>query len=164
MELSRYRPLTTDERDCRISADWVRVTLRLEVYRQSVRLGDKPIETDDTLILFSKWTLEVIVLMYHPLWREDRSVIYNCCWSSPAQSFSSPSPMGLLTILSQIRDSPLNLEGQVPVYIPQEQGTAVIPLGIGFPFRRLLRLAGLRWRYSTPPPLGICASPQLSFL
>jgi hypothetical protein len=23
-----------------------------------------------------------------------------------------------------------------------------------FPFRRLLRLAGLRWRYSTPPPLG----------
>jgi hypothetical protein len=21
-----------------------------------------------------------------------------------------------------------------------------------FPFRRLLRLAGLRWRYSTPPP------------
>jgi hypothetical protein len=25
-----------------------------------------------------------------------------------------------------------------------------------FPFRRLLRLAGLRWRYSTPPPHGIC--------
>jgi hypothetical protein len=25
-----------------------------------------------------------------------------------------------------------------------------------FPFRRLLRLAGLRWRYSTPPPQGIC--------
>jgi hypothetical protein len=24
-----------------------------------------------------------------------------------------------------------------------------------FPFRRLLRLAGLRWRYSTPPPHGI---------
>jgi hypothetical protein len=23
-----------------------------------------------------------------------------------------------------------------------------------FPFRRLLRLAGLRWRYSTPPPQG----------
>jgi hypothetical protein len=28
-----------------------------------------------------------------------------------------------------------------------------------FPFRRLLRLAGLRWRYSTPPPHGswLCA-------
>jgi hypothetical protein len=26
-----------------------------------------------------------------------------------------------------------------------------------FPFCRLLRLAGLRWRYSTPPPNGIVA-------
>jgi hypothetical protein len=25
-----------------------------------------------------------------------------------------------------------------------------------FPFRRLLRLAGSRWRYSTPPPHGFC--------
>jgi hypothetical protein len=60
------------------------------------------------------------------LWQEDRSVVCNCYWPSPAQSFSGPSPLGLL--LSQIRD---------------------------FPFRRLLRLAGLRWRYSTPPPHGI---------
>jgi hypothetical protein len=26
---------------------------------------------------------------------------------------------------------------------------------LGFPFRRLLRLARLRWRYSTPPPQEI---------
>jgi hypothetical protein len=26
-----------------------------------------------------------------------------------------------------------------------------------FPFRRLLRLAGSRWRYSTPPPHGLCS-------
>jgi hypothetical protein len=32
---------------------------------------------------------------------------------------------------------------------------ANIPLGIGFPFRCLLRFAGLRWRYSIPPPHGI---------
>jgi hypothetical protein len=32
------------------------------------------------------------------LWREDGSVVYNCCWSSPAQSFSCPSPMGLMAI------------------------------------------------------------------
>jgi hypothetical protein len=37
------------------------------------------------------------------------------------------------------------------IYIPQEQGGAVIPLGIGFPLHHLLRLAGLRWRYSKPP-------------
>jgi hypothetical protein len=29
-----------------------------------------------------------------------------------------------------------------------------------FPFRRLLRLAGLQWRYSTPPPHGICPKPK----
>jgi hypothetical protein len=47
-------------------------------------------------------------------------------------------------LLSQIRDSP-NLEGQ-------EQGGPVIRPGTGFLFCRLLRLAGLRCRYSTPPP------------
>jgi hypothetical protein len=46
--------------------------------------------------LFSNWTLAVIILTYH-FWREDVSV-YNCCWSSPAQSFSGPSPAGLMTI------------------------------------------------------------------
>jgi hypothetical protein len=34
------------------------------------------------------------------LWREDGSVVYNCCWSSPAQSFSSPSPVALVTIFN----------------------------------------------------------------
>jgi hypothetical protein len=56
--------------------------------------------------------------------------------------------------LSQIRDSP-NLESHVSVFIsPQEQGGPVILPGTGFPFRRLLRLARLRWRYSTLPPHG----------
>jgi hypothetical protein len=37
------------------------------------------------------------------------------------------------------------------IYSPQERGRPVIPPGTGFPFRRLKRLAGLRWRYSNPP-------------
>jgi hypothetical protein len=45
-------------------------------------------------------------------------------------------------LLSQIRDSP-NLEGE-------EQGGPVITPGTGFSFRRLIQLAGLRWRYSNP--------------
>jgi hypothetical protein len=46
-------------------------------------------------------------------------------------------------------------EGRGPrIYIPQEQGGPVIPPETGFPFRRLLRLPGLRWLYSTPPPHG----------
>jgi hypothetical protein len=88
------------------------------------------------------------------VWRDDGSVVYNCCWSSPAQSFSCPSSVGLMThiLLSQILE-PSTLEGQVPVmFIPQKQGGPVTPPGTGFPFRHLLRLAGLRWRYSNPPP------------
>jgi hypothetical protein len=38
------------------------------------------------------------------------------------------------------------------IYIPQEQGGPVIPPDTGFPLRCLLRLAGLQWRYSNPPP------------
>jgi hypothetical protein len=45
------------------------------------------------LFLFS-WTHAALVL----LWIEDGSVVYSCCWLSSAQSFSGPSPAGLLTI------------------------------------------------------------------
>jgi hypothetical protein len=36
--------------------------------------------------------------MGRSLWREDGSVLYNCCWPSPALSFSGPSPVRLVTI------------------------------------------------------------------
>jgi hypothetical protein len=54
-------------------------------------------------------------------------------------------------LLSQIRHSP-NPEGQVPVFISPMNSVAQIYPRHWVPFRRLLRLAGLRWRYSTPPP------------
>jgi hypothetical protein len=38
-----------------------------------------------------------------PLWREAGSVVYNSCWSLPAQSFSGPSPLGLETIFYCLR-------------------------------------------------------------
>jgi hypothetical protein len=40
------------------------------------------------------------------------------------------------------------------IYIPQHESDPGIPPGTGFPFRRLLRLAGIRWKYSNPPPHG----------
>jgi hypothetical protein len=37
------------------------------------------------------------------LWREDGSVVYNCCWSLPAQSFSGPSPVRFVTLFYCLR-------------------------------------------------------------
>jgi hypothetical protein len=37
------------------------------------------------------------------VWREDRSAFYKCSWSSPAQWFSGPSPVGLVTIFYYLR-------------------------------------------------------------
>jgi hypothetical protein len=37
------------------------------------------------------------------LWREDGSIVYNCSWSSPAQSFTGPSPVELVTIFYCLR-------------------------------------------------------------
>jgi hypothetical protein len=51
-------------------------------------------------------------------------VCHNCCWPSPAQSFSRTSSAWLMTIFySQIWDSP-NLEGQVPVFISPKNRVA----------------------------------------
>jgi hypothetical protein len=44
-------------------------------------------------------------------------MVYNCCWSSPAQSFSDPSPAGLMTTYYSLRFESPNLEGQVPAFI-----------------------------------------------
>jgi hypothetical protein len=88
-----------------------------------------------------------------PLWQEDRSVIYNCCWPSPVQSFLGLSPAGLMTIFYCLRfETPQTWRGQIPVFIsPQEQGGPVIPPGTGFPFR-CLQDTELQWRYSNLPP------------
>jgi hypothetical protein len=40
------------------------------------------------------------------------------------------------------------------IYIPQETGWPSYTPGHCVPFFRLLRLAGMRWRYSNPPPHG----------
>jgi hypothetical protein len=42
------------------------------------------------------------------------------------------------------------------IHVPHWQGSPVIPPGTGFPFRRLLRLAGLRWRFYNRLPHGEC--------
>jgi hypothetical protein len=83
--------------------------------------------------------------------------------SLPAQSFSGPSPAGLMTNFYCLRfKTPPTCGPAHRIYIPQEQGGPVMPPGIAFPFRRLLRLAGLLWNFSTPPPHGRLTDTQLS--
>jgi hypothetical protein len=67
--------------------------------------------------------------------REDGSVVYNCCWSSPAQSYSGPSPAGLMTTFYCLRfETPPTWRTRSPYSYPP--GTSpVIPPGTGFPLR-----------------------------
>jgi hypothetical protein len=73
----------------------VKVTLPLTV-GQSVNLGVEPHLGLMTryLLLFDSY---VLVFVGRPLWREDGSVFCICCWPSPAQYFSGPSPLDLVT-------------------------------------------------------------------
>jgi hypothetical protein len=100
----------------------IRVTLRLAVYQQSVHLRSKHLKTHDQSFFFN-WTLAAIVLMWHPLWREDASVVYNCCWSSPAQSISGPSPAGLMTTFYCFRfETPPTWRARSPYLYPPGTG------------------------------------------
>jgi hypothetical protein len=68
-----------------------------------------------------------------PIWLEGGSVVYNCCWSLPEQSFSGPSPAGLTTIFSCHRfETPLTWNGQVPMFISPRKGVAQLyPQALG---------------------------------
>jgi hypothetical protein len=58
-----------------------------------------------------------------PLWLEDGSVIYNCCWPSSAQSFLGPSLMGLTTIFCCLRfETPPTWRARSPFLYPPGTG------------------------------------------
>jgi hypothetical protein len=87
-----------------------------------------------------------------PLWREDGSLVYNCCWSSPAHSrVRVPRDSWPYFTVSDLRHPQPGGPGP-HIFIPHEQGGLVITPGTGFRFRRVLLLAELGWRYSNPPP------------
>lgn len=74
--------------------------------RQTVRrpafLGVKPhLETRTRFVTLTQ--VARCVLVGHPLWREDESLIYNDCWFLLAQSISDPSPDGLTAIFYTLR-------------------------------------------------------------
>jgi hypothetical protein len=135
----------------------INVTLRPTVSR-SVRLGVRhPSATRDQFFFL----LEI-------LFRQLRV----CCFVAPSPTRGRVSNLLLLLVLASAvllgtesrgtQDHILLFHLRLPqpggpgprIYIPQEQGGPYIPSGTGFPFRRLLRLAGLRRSYTIPPPHG----------
>jgi hypothetical protein len=50
------------------------------------------------------------------------------------------------------------------IYIPQEQDDPVITSDTGFPLRRLVRLAGLRWNYSNPLPHALMGASRMALV
>jgi hypothetical protein len=107
---------------------------------QSV-LATSPLRLTTSNFIFQLNTCGYSPYLTLPLWREAGSVVYNRCWSSPAQSFTGASPAGLITTFYCLRFGHPQHGGPGPrIYIPYEQRGPSIPPGTGFPFRRLLRL------------------------
>jgi hypothetical protein len=86
-----------------------------------------------------------LVSVGRPLWREDVSTICRAITQRPESRRTHNH-----TLLSHLR-LPQPRRPDSRIYIPQVQGGSVITPATGFPLRRILRLVGLRWRYSNPP-------------
>jgi hypothetical protein len=83
----------------------------------------------------------------------ERSAVYNCCWPSPALSFSGPSPAGFVTIFYCLRfETPPTWRIRSPYLYPQGTGFLFVASydsqGYGGGIRHRL-LTGL-WRTSKP--------------
>jgi hypothetical protein len=132
----------------------VRVTLRLAIYRQSVHLADKPLETHDHY-LFPAEHLRLKSLC--SIVSDDRMCLSFTIAPGPHhRSHSRVRARWDSWPYFTVSDSTLpKLEGKVSYsYPPGRWWPGYIP-GTGIPFCGLLRLAGLRWRYSTAHPQGI---------
>jgi hypothetical protein len=90
-----------------------------------------------------------------PLWREDGSLVFNCWWFSPPWSFSCPILRDSWSYFTASGLIPPKPWGQFLFsYMPPGTGWPTYAPGAGFRSRRLLQLAGSRWRYSKPAPHG----------
>jgi hypothetical protein len=104
-----------------------RVTLRLAVYRQSVRLGAKPFENQDQYFLFQLNTCGYSPYVTSSLTRgwARRLKLLLAIASAVILGFEFRGTHDHI-LLFQIRDSP-NLEGQVPVFISPRKVAQLYP-------------------------------------
>jgi hypothetical protein len=134
----------------------VRVNLRLASYLQSVRLGDKLHETLDKYLFFQ---LNTCGFSHYVTSCKTRGWVCRLqlllvLASAVILRYESRGTHDRI-LLSQIRYFP-NLEVQVPVFMsPRNRLARLYPQALGF-----LWLAGLRRRYSIPPPHGMDTSTK----
>jgi hypothetical protein len=106
------------------------------------------------VILFSKSTIAVIVLMYYPLWGEDGYVVYNLLLALASAVILMTESSGTTAFYCLRFEIHPNWKARSPyLYPPWTWWPGYVPRR-GFPFRGIQRLAELRRRYSTPPPHG----------
>jgi hypothetical protein len=72
-----------------------------------------------------------VVDVERPLWREEGSVVYDCCCHSSAQSFLCPIPAELMTTFYC---PSFKVLPTWRVRFPQEQGGPVMPQALASPF------------------------------
>jgi hypothetical protein len=83
-------------------------------------------------------------------------LVYNCCWSSTAQSFSGLSPAGLMTTFYCIRfETPPTWRARSPYLFPSGRWWPSYTPRHWIPFSSPPTTLRATWRYSTPPPHGI---------
>jgi hypothetical protein len=144
--LNHSTVVSLDSLNSNSSRERVRVTLLLAIYRQSVLLGDKPFETGD------QYFFQLNTCSYSPyvISSDERMGLSLTIAAGPRQRSQSRILVPYFTLTDSSLSQPGGLGSRI--YIPQEQGVPAISPGTGFPSLRLLRLAGLWWRYSKPRP------------
>jgi hypothetical protein len=109
----------------------IRVTLRLAVYRQSVRLGDKPLETHDQYFFQLNTCVHSLCVTSSLTrgWNCRLQLLLALASAVILKSESRGTHDHIL--LSPIRDSP-NLKGQVPVFVsPRNRVAQLYPQALG---------------------------------
>jgi hypothetical protein len=87
-------------------------------------------------------------LMWRPLWPDDTSVNYHCCWNSPAQSMLGLSPTEPMTLHCCFNfETAWTLRARSLYLFPHEQGNPV------YPRHRVCFMQYVFWDPFSPTPL-----------
>jgi hypothetical protein len=97
-----------------------------------------------------------------PLWWEDWSEVYSCCWTSTAKFYPGPSPSGLTTVFYWLKFEISQLEGHVIIFIPAYNKMIQLSPKHWVPISSPLTIFSATVNVLKPPPLGRCANCELA--